>query len=451
MKKLLTIMLASALVLALTVPAMAMHFEMNGQLRVRSWYLDNYWPEILTGEQTGDFEFVDQRFRTFMTWGLTENVLLKARADINEGFWGSNIGQATEVTEINPVTGIPTTGFNFTNIQAKDPISFDQVYMQFVWPGAPLTFTIGRQPVNWGTGMAAKSDNRDRFKLAYKVADWTIVAAYDKTVEDFVLELSGAGSDARNWVLGTVGNLGNWKVGGLYVRVINQSSLLGFVPAGTLPGAFDSHTNLFDVYAVGAVGPANLKLDIAYTDGETALKGGPKTDTEGLGVYAAAFFNAGMTNIGIEYAYAKGDDPNTAKFEGGFSHDYHGPFNSIILWNGMDYQGYANLEAGVGGDIGFRNAHGIKGSVTASPTEKLTLIGAVLYGQRDEPGMYANGVERDKAMGWEVDGILSYSIYDNLAYTLGLGYASLGDHYKSMTGEDADNPWGMMNRVEVKF
>ena len=87
MKKLLTIMLASVLVFALAVPAMAMHFEMNGQLRVRSWYLDSYWPRTVGGDQKGDLEFLDQRFRTFLTWGLTENVLLKARADINEGFW----------------------------------------------------------------------------------------------------------------------------------------------------------------------------------------------------------------------------------------------------------------------------------------------------------------------------------------------------------------------------
>ena len=36
MKKLLTIVLASALVLTFVAPAMAMHFEMNGQLRVRN-------------------------------------------------------------------------------------------------------------------------------------------------------------------------------------------------------------------------------------------------------------------------------------------------------------------------------------------------------------------------------------------------------------------------------
>lgn len=442
MKKLLTIVLASALVLTFVAPAMAMHFEMNGQLRVRSWYLDNYWPQIISGEQKGDFEFVDQRFRTTMTWGLTENVFLKARADINEGFWGSSIGQATEVTEINPATGVSTRGFNFTNIQAKDQIKFDQMYMQFVWPGAPLTFVIGRQPVNWGTGMAAKADNRDRIKAVIKTGAWAFVLAYDKNVEDFVLELNGAGSDSRNYVLGAVGNIGGWKTGALYVYIKNQSSLLGFVPIGTIPGAFDSFTHLVDIFATGAIGPVNVKADIAFTNGESGLKGQPKTDTEGFGLYLGGFLNAGMANLGLEYAYARGNEAGTDKNEGGFSHDYHGPFNSIILWNGMDYQGYLNLERGVGGDVGFRNAHGVKLSATANPTEKLALIGAVVWGKVDEVALPG----RSDELGWEFDAIGVYNIYDNLAWTLGIGYLTAGDYFG-----DVDNPWGFMNRIEVKF
>ena len=73
MKKLLTIVLASALVLTFVAPAMAMHFEMNGQLRARVWYLDNYWPNV-DGDQDGDMEFVDQRFRTTMTWGTRSSI-----------------------------------------------------------------------------------------------------------------------------------------------------------------------------------------------------------------------------------------------------------------------------------------------------------------------------------------------------------------------------------------
>jgi hypothetical protein len=434
MKKLLTIVLVSAVVMALAAPAMAMHFEMNGQFRARSWYLNNYWPQTGSGLQEGDFEFVDQRFRMTTTWGLTENVQLKARADILEGNWGDTIGSIIDTGEVDPATGTPVTAVA-NNIQSKAAIAFDHVYATFQWPGAPLSVTAGRQPVAWGTGMAAAADNRDRLKLVIKPGALSLVIAYDKTVDSFTQELVGSGSDARNYVVGAVTNVSGWKTGALYVLIRDERN------SGTIGVPNDNITHLFDVFATGQAGPVSLKADVAYVTGESGVAGGTKTDREGLGAYVGAFFNAGMANVGLEFAYAQGNDPSTADNEGGFSHDYHGPFNSVILWNGMDYQGYLNLSRGQGGDVGVSNALALKGSVTAKPTEKLTLIGAVVWGQVDE---VAAGM--DDALGVEVDAIGVYNIYDNVSWTLGVGYLSAGDYFG-----DVDDPWGVMNKLEVKF
>ncbi len=462
MKKLLTIMLASALVLALTVPAMAMHFEMNGQLRVRSWYLNNYWPEVLSGDQKGDMEFVDQRFRIFTTWGLTENVLLKARADINEGFWGSGRGVVSEPSNvIDPVSGETSRRSTATSVTAKEPVSWDWVYLQFTWPNAPLTFKLGRQDVSWGPGIFAKADPRDRLWLAYKAGDWTIGGAYDKNFESFEQELSGIGSDNRNWVAFVVGNVANWKLGALFAANLDETARLSEVEVvgDQVVGIATRDRTLygFDLYAIGATGPVSWKGEFVWATGENKDDPDVTIDREGILGYAGAWFNAGMANLGLEYAYAQGNDGGS-KQKGTLKGDQHSPYNSIIFFNGLDYPGYdkqylANNESnGVpagntpGADQNFANAWSVKGTVTANPTEKLTLIGAVVYAKRNE--VLANV---DKEMGWEVDGILSYNIYDNLAYTLGLGYAWLGDFYTFSTGEKADNPWGMMNRVEVKF
>jgi hypothetical protein len=462
MKKLLTIMLASMLVFALAVPAMAMHFEMNGQLRVRSWYLDSYWPRTVGGDQKGDMEFLDQRFRTFMTWGLTENVVLKARADINEGFWGSRTGVVSEQVQTDPVTGEQNRVLLADSTTAKAPISFDWMYMQFTMPNIPLTFKIGRQDVSWGTGIFAKADPRDRAWLAYKAGDWTIGGAYDKNDESFTQELRGIGSDNRNWAAFVVGNLGSWKVGGLYVLNLDETSNISVVEI-TATGEIgpivskDKTLHMFDLMTIGAIGPVSLKGEVTWGTGDD--KTTEKTiDREGLIAYVGGFFNAGMANIGLEWGYAKGNEAGTDKNEGVLKMDQHGAYNSIILFNGLDYQGYDNLyltnneSSGVpagnapGGDQNFANAWSVKGTVTANPTEKLTLVAAVVYAKRNE--VLANV---DKDMGWEVDGVLSYSIYDNLAYTLGLGYLWAGDFYTNGDGSEVDNPWGMMNRVEVKF
>jgi hypothetical protein len=463
MKKLLTIMLASALVLGIAAPSMAMHFEMNGQLRVRSWYLDQYWPETISGDQKGDMEFVDQRFRTFMTWGLTENVLLKARADINEGFWGSNIGVVSEPSDVtDPISGQTASFSTPSSVSAKTPISFDWVYMQFTWPGAPLTMLIGRQDVSWGTGMFAKADPRDRLKAVYKFGDWSAGIAYDKNDESFTQELTGIGSDNRSYVAFLVGNVSDWKLGFLYALNRNESNTLNPVQV-LLTGEVgpivrrDVDTHFFDVSAIGATGPVSWKGELLWATG-TDKTFPVEVDREGFLAYVGGFFNAGMANLGLEYAYAQGNDAGDGKVKGVAKMDQHTPYNSVIFFNGLDYAGYDKLylanndNNGVpggntpGADQNFANAWSLKGTVSASPTEKLTLIGAVLYAERNE--VLANV---DKEMGWEVDGILSYAIYDNLAYTLGLGYAWVGDFYTNSDGSSPDNPWGMMNRIEVKF
>ena len=442
MKRLIAIGLASVLVVALAAPAMAMHFEMNGQLRVRAWYLDNYWPNERAGAQVGDFEFIDQRFRTTLTWGLTESVFLRARADINEGFWGSNVGQVTEVATIDPVTGISAQGLEFENIQAKDQIAFDQMYGQVAFPGMPLTMTIGRQPANWGTKAFVGSDNRDRLKLIYKVGDWSLGLVYDKFIESFEQELIGAASDSRGYGALIAGSAGGWKMGFIYYLARNEAASDAFLPAGADPSPFDNTTHGFTPYIIGQAGPVAIKAELSYATGEAGLKGGPSTDVEGLGAYLGGFYQAGMANLGLEFGYSQGNDPNTADGEGAVRHDYHTPFNSIILFNGMDYQGYDNLANGVGGDIGLANALAVKGTVTATPSEKLSLTGAVVWAQRDEVQVPGQSDE----LGFEADVIATYNLYDNVAFTAGLGYLWVGDHYGV-----TDDPLGLMVGGQVKF
>jgi hypothetical protein len=458
MKKLLTIVLASALVLTFVAPAMAMHFEMNGQLRVRSWYLDNYWPRATDGNQSGDFEFVDQRFRTTMKWGLTENVFLQARADVNEGFWGARIGVPSESVETDPVTGEINRVILPNTTTAKAAIAFDHVFMQFVWPGAPLTFIIGRQDVTWGNKLLAGADPRDRIKLVWKTGAVALGLAYDKNAESFQNELIGAGSDNRNYVAFAVTNVSAWKMGFLYAFNKDETTVGTPIAVGEGFGvAKDRNLHMFDVFANGMIGPVSIKSEFSYATGDDSTLP-VKVDRSGFLAYVGGFMNAGMANLGLEFAYARGNDTDPTENTGAIKFDQHAAYNSIILFNGLDYPGYdalymQNNGAGStpggnapGADQNFANAISVKGTVTASPSEKLTLIGAVVYAKRDE---VMAGV--DKEMGWEFDAIGVYNIYDNLAWTLGVGYLSAGDFYRKADGSAAENPWGFMNRIEVKF
>jgi hypothetical protein len=213
---------------------------------------------------------------------------------------------------------------------------------------------------------------------------------------------------------------------------------------------------MFDVFANGAIGPVSIKSELAFATGDASAPEA-EIDRDGFLAYVGGFFNAGMINAGLEFAYAKGNDTGLDN-SGVLKMDQHSAYNSIILFNGLDFPGYDNLYMNLNGSPGvpagnapgadqnFANAISLKGSVTASPTERLTLIGAVIWAERDE--VLANV---DKAMGWEFDAIGVYNIYDNLAWTFGIGYLSAGDFYTNDDGTSVDDPWGFMNRIEVKF
>jgi hypothetical protein len=422
MKKFLTIMLASMIIFAMTAPAMAMHFDMSGKFRVRNWVLGNY----INGDSSS--EFTDQRLRLSGNWGISENVALKFRADVLEGLWGSTTGAFGPDPGIDPATGAALEPEFFTTTN-KAQIAFDQVYAVVALPGTGVTATVGRQPVNWGTGMAAASDNRDRLKLIYK-GPVTLGLLYDKFQENY---LANSMDDAiqDNQGLGAValGNVGGFKTGLLFYHLSNKA----------VPGS-DTQQNLVDVFFTGQAGAVSVKADVGYIFGETDA-GGVTTDRSGLAAYLGLGFNAGMANLGLEVAYARGDDPNTAdENEGVFNHDYHGPFHSIILYHNFDYSGFAGTVGG-GADRGVNNALAVKASVTAKPSEKLSLTGAVVWAQRDE---VMAGMDDD--LGVELDAIAVYNIYDNVAYTLGVGYLMAGDAFG-----DIDDPWGMLNRIQVNF
>jgi len=458
MRRVLTVLLVSVLTFVLAAPAAAMHFEMRGQLRVRSWYLDNYWPRVTDGNQKGDFEFVDQRFRVHLNWGITEFVSLKARADINEGFWGARIGVPSESVETDPVTGQINRVILPNTTVAKAPVAFDWMSLQFRWPGKPVRVVIGRGDVSWGTGIFAKSDPRDRALVAAKFRGWILGGAYDKHQESFQNELIGAGSDYRGWAAFAIRNVAKWKLGAVYSLQLDETTIGAPVPFGAGTGlSRDRSLGTLDAFAIGATGPVSWKAEVAYVIHGKLRSPEPELDRSGFIGYVGGFFNAGMVNLGLEFAYAQGEDAG-GDLTGNLKMDQHAPYTSIILFNGLDYPGYdslylnSNATPGVppgnapGFDQNFANAWSVKGTVTNSPTERLSLVGAILYAKRDEvlPGV-------DREMGWEVDGMLSYSIYDNLAYTLGIGYLFTGDFYTNDDGSGADNPWGMMNRIEVKF
>ena len=329
--------------------------------------------------------------------------------------------------------------------QPKQQIAFDWVNMQFEWPGTPLRFTIGRQDVSWGTGFWVQADNRDRFQVAARLDPVVIVAAYDKFTE--VTTNHGQLDDGAGWAIGAVADAAGFRFG-LLVAYLKDGSRTRF-PAG------DVSYLAGDVFAKGTLGPAKLQAEFYYGGGTVDRDALGDLDLGGLGGYAGVFLPVGPSvSIGLEGAYARGDDPRTTgRNEGVFSADYEGPYWSVIFYNNMDYSGYGgdSQSSSYGADFGVRNAVTGKFSAVFTPLKNISVTGAGLYAAADQTRA---GV--DKAMGWEFDVIAVYGITENVSFTLGVGYALLGDYWLSApiaggAGHKPDNPLGGVAAFTSRF
>jgi hypothetical protein len=430
-------LVTAALLLAGRAAASAATLETGGEFRARAWSLDNY---LKDGART---EFWDQRLRLSMAWPVTETVRIQARADLLEGAWGEPLPAAAGPRPPAP-PGAPPAGP--PALPERQAVAFDHLNLQFVWPGAPVRLTIGRQDVSWGTGLWVQADNRDRFQVAAKLESTVVVAAYDKFTE--VLELHGVRDDWRAWAIGAVTDVAGFKLGLLVAYTLDGSHLV--FPKGDFEYVATS------LFATGTAGPVGLKAEVLYGSGALDREDGSgRLDLSGLGAYAGAFVPVGPAlTIGVEGAYARGDDPKTTgENEGLFAADYQGPYSSLIFYNAMDVAGYAGdaQTSDPVRDTSVRNAVTGKISAALAAAKRLTVTGAALYAAADRT---APGV--DPAMGWEFDLQADYGVVDGVTLSAGVGYAVLGDYWRTAPiagggGAKPENPLVVVVAVTSKF
>lgn len=431
--------LTAALLGAMAVPAHAAPLETGGELRVRSWWLEDYRP----GEPNSDFW--DQRLRLTMTWPVTQTVRVQVRADLLTGPWGDDTVVGGPGPTASTPIGAPAPATTPPGAPAKQQLVVDQANMQFVWPGTPVRLSIGRQDVSWGTGYWVQADNRDRFQVAAKLDPVIVVVAYDKFTEVFTAH--DTLDDWRAWAIGAVTDAAGFKVG-LLVAYMQDESRFRFPKGdvGYLAG---------DFFVNGRIGPVDLKAEGLYGGGTLERDDGSTLDLVGLGGYVGAFLPVCRTmTLSLEGAYARGDDPGTVdRNEGFFSADYQGPYWSVVFYNNLDYSGYAaDLQTSdAERDFSVRNAVTGKLGAAFSPAKNLTLTLAGLYAAADR---VPAGV--DKAMGWELDFVAVYGITENVSLTAGVGHAFLGDYWRSApaaggTGARPDNPSAAVVALTTRF
>lgn len=401
-----------------------MHMEMSGEIRVRSWFLDNYFE----GQKTS--EFVDQRLRLTMDWGIAENVSLKARADVLEGFWGDSLGAFGESPSIDPVTGSIETSTEFFELATKEEIVFDSLYGTVSSPDGDFILIVGRKGGgNWGFGLAGRDDTKDKLQVKYRRRPLYFEIMYDKLVESFADNIMDDSiGDNHGYGFDVLYATGDTRVGLLLYHQDNDAEV--FPQTGI---------NLASVYVSRSIGGFQLKSEVVLLEGELHL---PDLDLDlsGRCAYGGLSYRGGPFAIGAEVAWARGDDPETMKIENAMSFDYDSDFHSLILFNHADYDGYGQLTSKAD-DRGVSNALAFKLSASMIAAEKLNVGMSLVYAERDEtePGT-------PKDLGWEFDLNGTYALHDNVTYGVGVGHLWAGDHFG-----DGENPWLVVNSVEIKF
>jgi hypothetical protein len=186
----------------------------------------------------------------------------------------------------------------------------------------------------------------------------------------------------------------------------------------------------------------NISTELMYATGKDDYVDNAKDqDKTGILAYVGATMPAGPVNVGLEFGYAAGNDPGTKENEGALFMDYNGPFNSFILFNNFDLDGW-NSKYSEGADKGLNNALALKLTGTMAASKQLSFMGAVVWAQADQT--IAN---QDSDMGIEVDLLAKYAVTENATLQAGVGYLSAGDFY----GKDTDDPMVVTAHMVVTF
>jgi hypothetical protein len=241
----------------------------------------------------------------------------------------------------------------------------------------------------------------------------------------------------------------------------------------------------------GKIGPAALKSDFIYFDGEAepsshakaigpALFGFSPGDADygGWAAYADVNVPISQFTVGGTFMFATGDDvTDTRKVSPEFD-AYRIPPGSeanpslgTVFWAGTTHDGVDIATAGRGltnhvQQRWFGGLWTLKGYGSFKPLDWLKVTGYAMYiGDTTEDGntignaidaTEASGLEDEDYIGFELGAIVDLNIYKNLTYSVAAGWLIAGDALDTVdagTGlnESPDDPWAIVSQLIYKF
>jgi len=360
MSRIMKVMIVLLTIAAMVTPVMAEdRLSLNGQMRVRGWYLDD---ERASEDYTSSF--MDQRLRIGGKFSIAEGVSVTFRFDETESAWGDQPGNGS---------GRFVDG-------TDRPMQWDRAHLDITKGSFHLR--AGQQFLMFGNSGFDAQDNGlvVDFNGPVKV---TLFGMIDDNNHSYLADSRTIYSSKKNY------NSDDYYFG---AQVGFKAGIAKVDVYGA--GQTDKVDASEKVFVLGANGkfdlaPVKLEAELDYFTGDADKAAGIDAIGTNLYVDASAALSDTIT-LGGQLYYAVGTDKSDEAQYYCLGNEFGGWDALFILGTGLD-----NEKAGMGrpwdlGDaLGYEGNTGIqaiRGYASFKATDTLTLSGSVAYAEPEEDG-----------------------------------------------------------------
>jgi hypothetical protein len=455
MRKFWIVLLALGLVAGFAMSASAADVKFSGSYYVYGIYVDN--PAMVKDGKAAQ-AYYHQRLRIQTEFKIAEGLSLVTRFDALEKPWGygytGTTADAWRVSNGYDVTNRSSQGA--AGARTQENIEFERAYIDFTTKIG--RFNVGYQNfIAWGTMFLDTHITRPGIKYFVPIGPVTIVAAIEKNVEQGLGTGYKADADNNVYDLGAFFKFGAGDAGILWQYGDSRGNRNQAFSATNPLGGSVTQLHIINPYARMKFGPVYVEAEGVYGFGDfakydTVPAGMANITGSALGLYLNAKAEIGPAYVGGIFAYMSGDDITTKdKREGtlaaalvaGQAWD-----PMLILWNDGLYGGsHRRLDNGL--SVFFDNAWMLQVYGGIKPVKEADIMLSVTYAKADQ-NVVANQVSKE--IGWEVDLVAKYKIFDNLEYMIGGGYHFVGDYFKgAVASTPIDNNYMLIHKLTLSF
>ena len=447
MKRFLVVLLSLGLIMAFSMPVLAVDVKFSGSYYAQGWYVDNF--ELK--ENNDSRAFINQRLRLQTVFQVADGLSLTTRFDALEKKWGDQRWKGGFDDNRNRLTGPKDSSYS-SYVREQENIEFERAYVTFATKAGQ--FDVGYQQGSsaFGTSFLDSYESIGRIKYTVPFGRNTMVLSYEKLNEYMDTGIQGKNNKDADDNVYSVAGIAKFQGGeaGLIYKYLDLASKRLETVAAADRGRSKLH--VINPYLKKTAGPLNVEAEAYYIGGkwkdwEASVGAADDMDAESYGGYVKAQMDMGSAYAGAMFIYMRGDDPgSTDEKEGGFmpSLSWGEAFNPcIILWN-LDYFQWVGATTGPYMDNAvFGQIHG-----GFKPNPKLHVRASVSYAKADEkPAGFV-----DDEYGTEVDVTASYKIFNNLEYMVGAAYLWTGDYFKgSNLSYKVDDNYLLTHKLTLTF